>query len=118
MGTHFVDRTQCAEPSAAEIRRSNFRVELFQSRQFDTPRALAWAERLRRRDADLDKRHICVECRHFRTFMTLGIDPKVPPDQWKFSSVPLRDWKCFKNEALLTDVLQRCPKFQWETPKQ
>jgi hypothetical protein len=31
---------------------------------------------------------------------------------------PVRDWQCHKNEALLTDVLQRCPQFSWETPKQ
>ncbi len=97
-----------SEMTAAEIRRSNFRAELFQARGWDESRAQHWAERLRRRDADLDKRHICMECRHFRTWMSLDRETKAP----------VRDWQCHKNEALLTDVLQRCPQFSWETPKQ
>lgn len=104
----FIDGTQRPALTDREIARMVFRIQLFRSRSWDEPRAEAWADRLQDRDADLDKRHICMECAHLRTWVTVDRD----------TEDSVRDWKCHAKGALLTDVLQRCPKFKWETPKQ
>jgi hypothetical protein len=91
-----------------ELGRMAFRIRLFQSRSWDEQRAEAWADRLQDRDAAKDPRHICMECTHLRTWMAADRE----------TGAEVRDWKCQAKGTLLADVLQRCPKFTWETPKQ
>jgi hypothetical protein len=79
---------------ARDDKRFQFRLALFIKRGIDAARAFDIAERLWQRDRDLDTRRLCLECKHLR-----------------------RGWNCAKNEAVLTDVLQRCPLFSWEMPK-
>jgi hypothetical protein len=109
-GTQHLPACDLSRPALTEreISRMTFRIALFRSRSWDEGRAEAWADRLQDRDAAQDKRHICMECSHLRTWMTSDRE----------TNEPVRDWKCQANGALLTDVLQRCPKFSWETPKQ
>ena len=75
--------------------RMAFRVELFQRQGMDAERAQGWADRLVMRDEERDDRRLCVECKNL------------------FS-----DWRCSKRGAVITDQLQRCPSFTWNTPKQ
>lgn len=81
--------------SAREISRFMFRAQLFQQHGWPQERAEEWADRLVNRDRDGDDRRLCVECKYL-----------------------LSQWRCAEREAVLAEVLQRCPKFNWETPKQ
>lgn len=74
---------------------ADFRMGLFQRRGLSGVRAAALVERLTFRDSDGDDRRVCPECAHL-----------------------VGQWRCAKNESILLDVLQRCPAFKWEVPKQ
>jgi len=75
--------------------RHDFRVQLFQQHGWPQERAAAWAMRLVERDADGDDRRLCVECSNL-----------------------LSQWRCRERGAVLAETLQRCPTFNWATPKQ
>jgi hypothetical protein len=79
--------------SARELSRFTFRRRLFMDRGFDEARAEAAADRLVDRDRELDTRHLCVECEHLK-----------PPHA------------CRRRDAVLLEVLQRCPNFKWQVP--
>ena len=76
-----------------QIARFVFRLGLFMRRGLPEPKAEALADRLAERDHDRDDRRICLECKNLRA--------------------PMR---CFHQHAVLSDVLQRCPQFAFETP--
>lgn len=77
-----------------ECNRFQARLRLFARRGLDAVTAFDVAERLWQRDRDYDDRRLCVECAHL-----------------------MRGWRCKKKEAVLADVLQRCPAFAWEVPR-
>ena len=93
-----IAQTQSSAPlvvSEREARRWLFRSRLFQQHGWPEERAEAWAEKLVGRDRDGDDRRLCVECKNL-----------------------LSQWRCAERGPVLAEVLQRCPTFQWETPKQ
>lgn len=77
----------------AEIRRFTFRHALFRQRGLSDHAAEALADRLALRDQDRDDRRVCLECKH--------IKPQL---------------RCVHNHAVLTDLLQRCHHFEFQTP--
>lgn len=76
-----------------EAVRHQFRVRLFQQHGWPAERATQWADTLVGRDQSRDDRHLCVECKHL-----------------------LSQWRCAQRGAVVADVLQRCPSFEWKTP--
>ncbi len=76
-----------------EISRMQFRVALLQRRGFQELHAERWADVLQHRDTDRDDRRLCAECRHVT-----------------------RSWGCRRGGTVVVDLLQRCHRFQLETP--
>ena len=86
-----------------QIARHAFRVRLFTRRGWKPDKAEAWADRLIERDADRDDRRLCIECSALQRTggcfqaqqgRLQGIDRRLTP---------------------ITDLLQRCEGFQWQT---
>jgi len=96
--------TYMPEWNDAQIRRFNFRLGLFQRRGLTHDAAERWGDRLAVRDHERDDRRICLECSSLQ-----------------------RGGKCFavqqgrmkgvssKHEPV-TNVLQRCDHFEFQTP--
>lgn len=91
--------------SDREIARHGFRVALFTRRGVEPQQAEHLADGLIERDADLDERRYCLECKHLQRSggcfaASQGWVPGV--DRQRFA--PVRD------------ILVRCPHFNWVTP--
>ena len=78
-----------------QLNRMAFRVWLFQEHGWDENRAGRWADKLHDRDMEKDDRRLCVECKHLTS-----------------------SWGCMKGGDVVADLLQRCPTFEFEVPKQ
>ena len=76
-----------------EIRRFTFRLGLFTRRGLPESEAERLADRLALRDQAKDDRRVCMECQHIRP-----------------------QGRCVHRQAVLNDILQRCPHFTFETP--
>ncbi len=76
-----------------QIARMQFRIDLFKRRGLTECEADKLADRLADRDYDRDDRRVCLECKHVRPQM-----------------------RCTHSHAVLNDVLQRCPDFDFEAP--
>jgi len=81
-----------------------FRLALFARRGVAPEKAAVLADRLTLRDAELDTRKFCLECRHLQASRTC------------FAAA--RGWipGCTRRMEPIVDVLQRCPHFEWATP--
>lgn len=77
-----------------QIARMQFRLHLAQQRGLTEAAAEAWADKLAQRDYEQDDRRDCLECSN------------------------LRGLNCAARGPVLRGVLQRCPSFNWEVPKQ
>lgn len=77
----------------AELKRLAYRQGLFVRRGLWPEPAHELALRLLERDAEKDDRRVCLECRHFQRSRT-----------------------CARQQSPLPMQLQRCPKFDWQTP--
>lgn len=73
--------------------RHTYRVGLFKRRGCDDESAQKLADALAQRDLERDDRRMCIECRN-----------------WQHSKT------CAVKELFLPRILQRCPRFAWQTP--
>lgn len=87
-----------------EIARFIARVALFVRRGWAEAKAEAWADRLALRDQERDDRRSCVECSHLQ--QTGGC----------FAAQQGRLPYTSAKHHPVTDLLQRCECFSWQTP--
>jgi hypothetical protein len=86
------------------IGRFLYRVGLFMRRGWTEDKAEQFADRLFRRDVDRDDRRACIECSNLqRTGLCLpATHGRIPYTSKRFQPI--------------TDLLQRCEFFKWQTP--
>ena len=77
----------------AQIRRFNFRFQLFQRRGIEPLNAEKLADQLATRDYERDDRRLCLECKHMQRSRT-----------------------CFLRLPMSIEQLARCHGFQFQTP--
>lgn len=77
----------------AQIRRFNFRFQLFQRRGIEPLHAEKLADQLATRDYERDDRRLCLECKHMQRSRT-----------------------CFLRLPMSIEQLARCHGFQFQTP--
>jgi hypothetical protein len=95
-----------------EFARFEFRVGLFKRRGLSTGDAEALADRLARRDYQLDDRRACIECEHIQRNGGCFIG-------WQQRKA--REERGTKAEfhmptTVMPTVLQRCPHFNFQRP--
>jgi hypothetical protein len=93
-----------ATMSEREISRMSFRTALFQRRGLDIGVAEKLADRLLARDRDHDDRRACIECKHLQR------------SGGCFAAQ--QGWISGASRRLepVTDILDRCPVFEFQTP--
>ena len=77
----------------AQIRRFNFRHQLFQRRGIEPLHAERLADQLATRDYEHDDRRLCLECVSYQRSRT-----------------------CFKRLPMSIELLARCHGFEWQKP--
>lgn len=88
-----------------EISRFTFRIGLFKRRGYEADRAERTADALRERDRLRDDRRMCIECTHLQR--SGGCFQAA---QGKLL------WPADKRLQPVTDVLQRCERFEFAKP--
>mgnify|MGYP003405171820 FL=1 len=87
-----------------EIRRFQFRVELFKRRGWSEADAETWADRLFERDYERDDRRLCIECKNLQR------------DGGCFAAKQGRLPNTSRHLQPITSMLQRCECFEFVKP--
>lgn len=88
-----------------QIARFKFRVALFIRRGWDEHKAETWADRMAERDYEKDDRRCCIECKNLQQSGACF----AAAQGWLLPSIGRR-------YAPVTDILQRCERFEFVTP--
>lgn len=100
--------------SDAQIARFTYRVGLFRRRGKSEARAEQLAEVLLARDADRDDRRMCLECSNLQRGQSYGNGSTQPPRCGPAAAGRVK-WASKRYEPV-TDILQRCPNFNFQKP--
>ena len=97
-----------------QISRFEYRVGLFRRRGKTEARAEQFAESLVARDADRDDRRLCLECAGLQRGQSYASGPAQPHRCGPAAAGRVKG--ATKRHEPVTDILQRCEHFTFQTP--